>query len=121
MAFDNADKSGYIFNMNTAISVPDIENLGLEELIDLNHRVVLRIEYLQSLKMREHLNKFEVGDPVSFENNGRTIEGIITRINQKSVSVKTRDTRWTIHPHFLTKRPRPFGGGLVIDVDSVPA
>lgn len=40
----------------------DIEKLSLEELFDLNKRVVRRIQYLNSLKTRAQLDKFEVGD-----------------------------------------------------------
>ena len=39
----------------------DIEKLSVEELIDLNKRVVRRIQYLHSLKTRAHLDRFEGG------------------------------------------------------------
>ena len=48
----------------------DIEKFSLEELVDLNKRVVRRIEYLHSLKTRAHLDKFEVGDKVTFQSDG---------------------------------------------------
>ena len=85
----------------------DIEKFSLEELIDLNKRVVRRIEYLHSLKTRAHLDKFEVGDKVTFQSDGRTVEGIVTRVNRKTLSVRTKDTRWNIHPKFVTKVSGP--------------
>ncbi|MBI5884286.1 MAG: hypothetical protein HZB91_14415 [Elusimicrobia bacterium] len=43
----------------------DIEKLGLAGLLDLNRRIIRRVEYLHSLKTRAHLDRFEVGDRVS--------------------------------------------------------
>ena len=85
----------------------DIEKLSLEALFDLNKRVVRRIEYLQSLKTRAHLDRFEIGDRVTFQSEGRPIEGVVVRVNQKTLSIKTKDTYWRIHPRFLTKLPGP--------------
>ena len=85
----------------------DIEKLSLEQLSDLNQRVVRRIEYLQSLKTRAHLDRFEAGDRVSFPSEGRQIEGVVIRVNRKTLSIKTKDTYWRIHPRFLTKLPGP--------------
>ena len=81
----------------------DIEKFSLEELFDLNKRIVRRIEYLHSLKTRSHLDKFEVGDRVTFQSDGRVVEGIVTRVNRKTLSVRTKDTRWNIHPRFVAK------------------
>lgn len=85
----------------------DIEKLSLDELLDLNRRVVRRIEYLHGLKTRAHLDRFEPGDRVSFQNEGRMVEGVVVRVNQKTLSIKTKDTYWRIHPRFLTKLPGP--------------
>lgn len=81
----------------------DIEKLSLEELIDLNRRVVRRIQYLASLKTRAQLDRFEVGDRVTFQSDGRAVEGIVVRVNRKTLSIRTKDTHWNIHPKFLTK------------------
>ncbi len=99
----------------------DVEKLSLEELVDLNKRVVHRIRYLYSLKTRSQLDRFEVGDHVTFQGDGKTIAGVVVRpplhrwgtvrqcssggrVNQKTLSVLT-DCRhhWKIHPKFLTK------------------
>ena len=82
----------------------DIEKLFLEDLIALNRRVVDRIRYLHSLKTRAQLDRFEVGDRVSFQSDGRTVEGIVVRVNRKTLSVHTdHHSHWNIHPKFLTK------------------
>ncbi|MDD5627936.1 MAG: hypothetical protein PHU21_02645 [Elusimicrobia bacterium] len=85
----------------------DIDDLSLEQLLDLNRRIVRRIEYLQGLKTRAHLDRFEVGDRVSFPSEGRQVEGVVVRVNQKTLSIRTKDTYWRIHPRFLTKLPGP--------------
>lgn len=85
----------------------DIEKFSLEELLELNRRVVRRIDYLHSLKTRSHLERFEVGDRVSFQSEGRPVEGVVVRVNQKTLSVKTQGAYWRIHPHCLTKLPGP--------------
>jgi len=81
----------------------DIEKLSLEDLIDLNRRVVRRIQYLASLKTRAQLDRFEVGDRVTFQSDGRAVEGLVVRVNRKTLSIRTKDTHWNIHPKFLTK------------------
>ncbi len=81
----------------------DIERLSLDELVDLNRRVVRRIQYLASLKTRAQLDRFEIGDRVTFQSDGRAVEGIVVRVNRKTLSIRTKDTHWNIHPKFLTK------------------
>ncbi len=85
----------------------DIDKMSLEQLLDLNKRVVRRIDYLYSLKTRANLDRFETGDRVSFQSEGRPVEGLVIRVNQKTISIKTKDTYWRIHPRFLTKLPGP--------------
>ncbi len=85
----------------------DIDKLSLDELRRLNKRVVMRIRYLHSLKTQAQLDSFQVGDRVSFQGEGcgHKLEGGVTRINRKTLTVHTPDGHhWTIHPHFLTKR-----------------
>ncbi len=84
----------------------DVEKLSLEELIDLNRRVVRRIQYLASLKTRAQLDRFDVGDRVTFQCDGRAVSGVVIRVNRKTLSIHTDDHHhWNIHPKFLTKVP----------------
>lgn len=83
----------------------DIEKLSLEQLLELNKRICRRVDYLNGLKTRAHLDRFEIGDRVSFQSEGRPVEGVVVRVNQKTLSIKTKDTYWRIHPRFLTKLP----------------
>lgn len=82
----------------------DIEKLSLDELIDLNRRVVRRIQYLVSLKTRAQLDRFEIGDRVTFQSEDRAVSGVVIRVNRKTLSIHTDDHgHWNIHPKFLTK------------------
>ena len=83
----------------------DIEKMSLDELIDLNRRVVGRIEYLHGLKTRSQLDRFEIGDRVGFQNEGRMVEGTVVRVNRKTLSVKTKEGSWNIPPRFVTRLP----------------
>ncbi len=93
----------------------DIEKLSMEELLELNRRIIHRFQYLRSLKTRAELDKFEVGDRVSFRSDGREVEGIVVRVNRKTVSVKTKDSHWTIPPKFLTRTAGTAGVPLTIE------
>ena len=106
------------FNKGGTRMMDDIEKLSLEDLIKLDKRVVQRIQYLQGLRTQPELDTFQVGDRVSFqgESYGRKVEGIVTRINRKTLTVHTTDGQhWSIHPRFLTRLPTtlaPFPGIL---------
>jgi hypothetical protein len=84
----------------------DLEKMSREELLTLNKRIIERLQYLSRMKTRSALDRFEVGDLVGFQSEGRMIEGLVIRVNQKSLSVKTKDSHWTIHPQFVTKLPK---------------
>ncbi|MEA3307582.1 MAG: hypothetical protein U9Q34_07335 [Elusimicrobiota bacterium] len=77
----------------------DIERLSLEQLFDLNRRIIRRIEYLRSL----NLYRFKVGDRVSFQDAERVVEGLVVRINRKTISVDTPGASWRLPPSLLTK------------------
>lgn len=77
--------------------------MTLPELLRLNRRVIDRIHYLQKLKTRSQLDRFLPGDRVGFQHEGRTVEGVVVRVNQKTLSVHTSEGHWNIHPHFLTR------------------
>lgn len=83
----------------------DIDDLSFDELLDLNFRVVQRIQYLHQLKTRASLDRFVPGDRVSFQSEDGPIEGLVVRVNRKTLTFKTKDSVWRVHPRFLTKLP----------------
>ncbi len=81
----------------------DIDKLSREELLELNHRIVERLKYLASREALELSKKFKVGDIVEFRSGKNMVRGIIIRINRKTMSIKTNEGQWNVHPQFLKK------------------
>jgi hypothetical protein len=81
----------------------DIDQLSEEELIDLNHRIVERLNFLSQARAHEKMLKFRVGERVQFESNaGQTLSGVLMKYNKKTVSILTDEgQRWNVAPGFL--------------------
>lgn len=60
----------------------NIERLSLEELIELNHKIVKRIREFNKIKLSQKLQSFQIGEQVSFKNEENTVTGTIIRVNQ---------------------------------------
>jgi hypothetical protein len=84
----------------------DIDALTQAELIDLNHRIVARLQFLRQLEAHRNMLQFRIGERVTFRPDGRPpVTGMITRYNKKTVSIVTDDGhRWTVAPQFLARR-----------------
>jgi hypothetical protein len=83
----------------------DLDKLTEAELIDLNHRIVERLRFIQQAQAHHSMLKFSIGDQVSFEPPGRSaVFGVIIRYNKKTVSVLSDDGgRWNVSPQWLRK------------------
>ena len=83
----------------------DIEKLSEKELIDLNHRIVERLKFLETMRAHNKMMKFNVGEKVSFEPPGREKQiGVLVKYNKKTVTVVTEQgERWNVSPHLLSK------------------
>jgi hypothetical protein len=83
----------------------NIDQLTESELIDLNHRVVARLQFLRQLDAHASMLEFRIGERVTFHPDGRPpVTGMITRYNKKTVSIVTEDgQRWNVAPQFLEK------------------
>lgn len=98
----------------------DIDKLTESELIDLNHRVVERLRFIQQARAHATMLRFSIGDRITFEPDARgPLLGVIVRYNKKSVSVLTDDgQRWTVAPGLLRHvsvdaRDQPILGNVV--------
>ena len=83
----------------------DIDRLSEAELIDLNHRIVARLRFLQQMRSHAEMLEFRIGDRVEFQPEGQpVVVGMLTRYNRKSVTVIT-DTgqRWNVAPRLLRR------------------
>lgn len=83
----------------------NIDELTESELIELNHRIVARLNFLQQMKAHVSMLEFSLGEKVSFQPEGRPVLfATIVKYNRKSVTVVTEaGQRWTISPVFLRK------------------
>jgi hypothetical protein len=89
----------------------DIDQLTEAELIDLNHRIVERLRFLDHMRAHVEMLEFKIGDRVTFQPPGQSqLEGMLTRYNKKTVTVIT-DTgqRWNVSLTLLS-RARPTKG-----------
>ena len=83
----------------------DIDQLGEEELIDLNHRIVERLRFLSQMRAHSQMLDFKIGERVTFHPDGYPpMVGIVARYNRKSVSVVTDSgQRWNVAPSLLRR------------------
>ena len=84
----------------------DFKQYSMEELSDLNSRLVEHLRVRQQRESQREMEQFEIGDLVSFEgNHGEIVEGKIIRFNQKSVTVQVTGSRstWRVPPQVLSK------------------
>ena len=83
----------------------DIDSLSEAELIELNHKVVARLRFLNQMRSHSAMLDFRIGERVKFNPDGQPeLVGILTRYNKKTVTVVT-DTgqHWNVSPSLLTK------------------
>jgi hypothetical protein len=83
----------------------DIDGLTEAELIDLNHRIVERLKFLNHMRAHTQMLEFRIGDRVSFQPEGRPVQvGMLTRYNKKTVTVITEGgEHWNVAPGLLRR------------------
>ena len=99
----------------------DIDKLTESELIDLNHRIVARLRFLNQMRAHAEMLEFKIGDRVTFQPPGHgRVEGMLTRYNKKTVTVITDEGRqWNVSPNLLSrvvpsKGTNPVGSNMVL-------
>ena len=88
----------------------DIDRLNEAELIDLNHRVVARLKFLQQMRAHAQMLDFSIGERVAFQPPGRgLLTGTLVKYNQKTVTPITDpgQQQWNVVPMWLRKRAAP--------------
>ena len=83
----------------------DIGSLSYDELMELNHIIVERLKFLDSMNTHQKMIQFLPGDEVSFDSpNQGSQTGRIAKLNKKTVTVITQSGRkWKVSPHLLSK------------------
>ena len=80
----------------------DLAELSEDDLVELNRRIVERLQLLRSAKSLAQVARFSVGMTVEFDSDdGRTISGTVVRLNQRTLTVVTASGRWRISPSLL--------------------
>jgi hypothetical protein len=83
----------------------NIDELTEAELVDLNHRIVERLRFLNQMRAHGQMLEFKIGDRVTFQPGGRPpVVGMLTRYNRKTVTIITDDGQhWNVSPSLLRK------------------
>jgi hypothetical protein len=83
----------------------DLDTLTDAELVDLNHRIVERLRFLEQMRAHAQMLTYRIGDRVTFQPDGQPpVVGMLVRYNRKSVTVITDDgQRWNVAPTLLRK------------------
>ncbi|MCP4429740.1 MAG: hypothetical protein GY806_02055 [Gammaproteobacteria bacterium] len=83
----------------------DIDNLAEDELVELNHRIVERLKFLETFHTHNEMMQFNPGEQVSFQPSGRGTQfGTLVKFNKKTVTVITESgQKWNVSPHLLKK------------------
>ena len=80
----------------------NIDNMTEDQLLALNRRVIARLKLIQQHNTLNSMIKFEVGQRVSFDPDGRMRTGILIKFNPKTVVVLTDDgQRWKVSPQLI--------------------
>ena len=80
----------------------NIDNMTEDELLALNSRVIARLKLIQQHNTLNSMIKFEVGQRVSFDPDGRMRTGVLIKFNPKTVVVQTDDgQRWKVSPQLI--------------------
>ena len=83
----------------------NIDDLTEDELMELNHKIVERLKFLESIHSHNEMMKFNPGEQVSFQPSGRERQfGTLVKYNKKTVTVITESgQKWNIPPQLLSK------------------
>ena len=82
----------------------DIDSLDEAMLMDLNRRIVERLQFLQQQRNEAALQDIRIGSGVMFEGpDGAEVRGFVIRRNRKTVTVHTDDDKqWNVSPSLLS-------------------
>jgi hypothetical protein len=96
-------KPGSVKIIDRLSAIEAIKRLGEEDLLFLNQLIVERLKLISQARSTSLMANFTVGDRVGFQApDGRRLEGIVLRLNKKTVSVATDDGhQWNVAPGLL--------------------
>ena len=82
----------------------DIDQMTHDELVALNHRIIERLKFLDSMQAHKEMMAFNIGSRVSFDSGrGERLLGTLVKFNRKTVTIMTDNgQKWNISPHLLS-------------------
>lgn len=81
----------------------ELDELSYDELVALNHEIVERLKFLDSVQAFQEMASLGLGAKVSFESNRGRQVGTIVKLNTKTAGVLTEAGRkWNVSPHLLS-------------------
>lgn len=96
-------KSGSVTIVDRVSAIEAIKRLNEADLLFLNRLIIERLKLISQAQSTSLMASFSRGDRVGFQApDGRRLEGIVLRLNKKTVSVATDDRRqWNVAPGLL--------------------
>lgn len=96
-------KPGSVKIIDRPSAVEAIKRLGEEDLLFLNRLIVERLNLISQARATSLMTSFTKGDRVGFQTpDGRAVEGMVLRLNKKTVSIATDDGhQWNVSPGLL--------------------
>lgn len=79
----------------------NLREMSVAELRMLNKDIVSEIKFRNDLDNQKAKAQFRVGDKVYFDGKRGRVHGEITKINPKTIHVKSGFTTWRVSPTFL--------------------
>lgn len=81
-----------------------IDGLNVQEAREAYGMLARKLDALARLNETVALEQYSIGERVAFHHDRQHIEGVIVRINLRSVSIVAADgRRWTVSPHYVAK------------------
>ena len=96
-------KPGSVKIVDRVSAVEAIKRLGEEDLRFLNRLIVERLKLISQARATKLMTSFTKGDRVVFKtSDGRMVDGVVLRLNKKTISVVTDDDdQWNVAPSLL--------------------
>jgi len=96
-------KPGSVKIVDRVSAVEAITRLNEEDLLFLNRLIVERLKLISQARATTLMTSFTRGDRVGFQApDGRMLEGMVLRLNKKTISVATDDShQWNVAPGLL--------------------
>ena len=83
-------------------AVEAIKQLDEEDLLFLNRLIVERLKLISQARSTSLMANFSKGDRVGFQTPNGSLEGVVLRLNKKTVSIATEDGhQWNVAPGLL--------------------